>query len=264
MNENLKELLDQYVEKYNNANFIENDPISVPHQFKKTQDIEISAFFAAVFAWGQRPTIIKKSMELMQLMDNSPYEFITNHQEIDLRKMLEFKHRTFNTTDLLYFIQFLKYHYQSSDTLETAFRISNKDNDHTLKTRITNFHNYFFSLPNMPERTKKHLPTPMKQSACKRICMFLRWLVRKDNKGVDFGIWDEISPSELIIPLDLHVIRTANQFKLLTSDKSNWNNAELLTSEMKKLDINDPAKYDFALFGLSLDKEYLGYAPIKN
>ena len=259
-NLSLNIFLNEYVEKYNSTDFIVNDPISIPHQFSKKQDIEISAFFAAVFAWGQRATIINKGNELMKLMDNAPHDFIVNHCDSDLKKLLLFKHRTFNTTDLLYFIQFLQSHYRLNTSLESAFTIRNdKDDTNSLKIKIANFHDYFFSLPNLLDRTKKHIPTPLKQSACKRICMFLRWMVRSDNKSVDFGIWKEIHPKDLIIPLDLHVIRTANSLKLLDNERSNWNNAELLTVEMSKLDPNDPVKYDFALFGLSLEKEYKNF-----
>lgn len=194
----------------------------------------------------------------MDLMDNAPHDFILNHEDIELKKLLNFKHRTFNTTDLLYFIQFLRHHYQNNESMESAFLMSDGE-DASLKIKLVNFHNYFFSLPNMSDRTKKHIPTPLRQSACKRICMFLRWMVRNDKKGVDFGIWKQIDPKDLIIPLDLHVIRTANKFNLIDSEKSNWNNAEIITREMSKLDASDPVKYDFALFGLSLDKEYLNY-----
>ena len=192
----LKIFLDKKVNEYNRPSFIKDDPICIPHLFSKKQDIEIAGFFAAVFAWGNRKTIINKSKELMQLMDNSPYQFCANHASPDLKKLLRFKHRTFNDTDLLYFVEFLKHHYSKNNSLESAF-FNNKTATHShniVETALTYFYHYFFSLQDIPFRTKKHIASPEKNSSCKRLNMFLRWMIRNDSKGVDFGIWKKISP----------------------------------------------------------------------
>jgi uncharacterized protein (TIGR02757 family) len=222
--------------------------------FSSKQDIEIAGFFASIFAWGNRTTIIQKSKELMQLMDNAPHAFCTGHKESDLKKLLAFKHRTFNTTDLLYFISFFQEHYKKYDSLEDAFVLS-PDKDPA--ARLHQFHNYFFSFPDAPPRTKKHIATPIKGSTCKRLNMYLRWMVRKDNKGVDFGIWNRIKPSELICPIDLHVARVAKRFQLLDRTKIDWQAGLELTQYLKTLDPKDPVKYDFALFGLGVIEKYV-------
>jgi uncharacterized protein (TIGR02757 family) len=249
----LKDFFDSKVGQYNQASFIKEDPICVPHRFTKKQDIEIAGFFAAIFAWGNRTTIIQKSFELMKLMDHAPHDFCLNHQEKDLKKLMHFKHRTFNTTDLLYFISFLKYHYREYDSLESAFVLP-KEKD--MEARLTRFHQYFFSLEDPPERTKKHIATPYKGSSCKRLNMFLRWMVRKDKAGVDFGIWRKIQPSELICPIDLHVARVAKRFQLLDRKQTDWLAAVELTNYLRTLDPKDPVKYDFALFGLGVMEKY--------
>jgi uncharacterized protein (TIGR02757 family) len=249
----LKEFLDRKVDEYNQPSFIEYDPISIPHLFTKKQDIEIAGFFASIFAWGNRTTIINKSKELMKLLDDAPYDFIINHNEKDLKRLLQFKHRTFNTTDLLYFILFLKHHYWQSKTLETAFSKWMNKKDETTEKALLGFHDYFFSLQDAPVRTRKHIATPARNSTCKRLNMFLRWMVRKDNCGVDFGIWNTISPSQLICPIDVHVARVGKQFDLIQRKQMDWQTALELTNHLKKFDSNDPVKYDFALFGLGVN-----------
>lgn len=244
----LKIFLDKKVDQYNQPSFIKDDPISIPHLFTKKQDIEISGFFAAMFSWGKRTAIIKKSKELMQLMNMRPYAFCLNHHPGDLKTLLTFKHRTFNTTDLLYFIEFLKHHYSKHATLETAFTIHGK----TIEEMLTGFHHYFFSLEDAPRRTKKHISTPEKNSTCKRLNMFLRWMVRKDDRGVDFGIWKKISSSQLVCPIDVHVARVARKFNLLKRKQTGWQAAIELTDYLRSLDKDDPVKYDFALFGLGV------------
>lgn len=251
--ESLKDFFNSKVRQYNQPSFIQEDPISVPHTFTKKQDIEIAGFFAAVFAWGNRTTIIQKSFELMKLMDNTPYDFCLHHGERDLKKLMHFKHRTFNTTDLLYFISFLKYHYHKNDSLETAFVLPKEKE---MEIRLVYFHQYFFSLEDAPIRTKKHIATPYKGSSCKRLNMFLRWMVRKDKAGVDFGIWQKIKPSELICPIDLHVARVAKRFQLLDRKQTDWQAAVELTNYLRTLDPKDPVKYDFALFGLGVMEKY--------
>lgn len=245
----LKFFLDNKVALYNNSSFIKDDPICIPHLFTKQQDIEIAGFFAAIFAWGNRTTIINKSKELMKLMDNSPFDFCLNHTDNDLKKMLHFKHRTFNATDLLYFISFFNMHYSKHTSLENAFTKWMNKKDETIENGLKGFYHYFFSLADVPDRTRKHIATPEKNSSCKRLNMFLRWMVRKDDKGVDFGIWKNINPSQLICPLDVHVVRVAKELDILQRQPSDWQAALELTAYLRILEKTDPVKYDFALFG---------------
>jgi|TARA_B110000503_G_C7173487_1_gene425652 uncharacterized protein (TIGR02757 family) len=251
-NNELKEFLDEKVFLYNRKSFIAADPVSIPHEFSIKQDIEISGLFAAVFAWGIRKTIIAKCHELMALMDHRPYEFILNHSPTDLKSFLKFKHRTFNTTDTLYFIHWLKWYYSHNDTLETAFIQEGKDMYHSLK----GFHELFFSLEDAPDRTRKHLQTPERRSACKRINMYLRWMVRTDDCGVDFGLWKRLSPANLICPCDVHVDRIARKLQLISRKQTDWLTAVQLTENLKKMDPYDPVKYDFALFGLGVIEKF--------
>jgi uncharacterized protein (TIGR02757 family) len=252
LSDNLKNFLDSKVLQYNQPSFINEDPISIPHLFTKKQDIEIAGFFAAVFAWGNRKTIINKSKELMQLMNMQPHEFCLNQDVKRLKKLLEFKHRTFNPTDLLYFVEFLQFHYHHNNSLETAFTKWGNE----IEQMLTGFHYYFFSLKDVPARTKKHIATPEKKSNCKRLNMFFRWMVRNDDKGVDFGIWKNIQPSQLICPVDVHVARVAKRFNLLHRKQIDWQAAVELTDYLKQLDPDDPVKYDFALFGLGVMEKY--------
>jgi uncharacterized protein (TIGR02757 family) len=253
---NLKDFLDRKVLEYNKPSFIKDDPISVPHLFSRKQDIEIAAFFASIFAWGKRTTIINKSKELMKLMDNAPYDFISSHKEKDLQRMLQFKHRTFNVTDLLYFILFLKQHYSQAASLETAFSKWMNKSDENIENALRGFHSYFFSLQDAPVRTKKHIATPDRNSTCKRLNMFLRWMVRNDKAGVDFGIWKKIKPAQLICPIDVHVARVAKRFDLVKRKQVDWLTALELTEHLKRFDKTDPAKYDFALFGLGVVEKF--------
>lgn len=238
-------------EQYNQPGFIENDPVSVPHAFSKKQDIEIAGLFAAVFAWGQRKTIINKCKELLSRMDNAPHDFVLHHSEADLKKMVDFRHRTFNGVDTLYFIEFLKSYYTAHDSLENAFRVST--DDASVENGLINFHTTFFSLHDHPLRTKKHVPTPARKSTCKRLVMYLRWMVRSDSKGVDFGIWKTISPAQLVCPCDVHVERVARKLKLIKRKQTDWLTALELTQTLRMFDATDPVKYDFALFGLGLE-----------
>ena len=252
----LIDFLNQKVNQYNQPDFIKEDPIFVPHQFSLKQDIEIAGFFAAIFAWGNRKIIINKSIELMKRMDNAPYQFIKEHQESDRKSLIGFVHRTFNDTDLLYFIEFLQYHYQQYNSLEQAFLRNLESTDENVENALKGFYNYFFSLEYVPHRTTKHNATPSRKSSCKRINMFLRWMVRKDQNGVDFGIWNQIKPSQLICPIDLHVARVAKRFQLLNRKQTDWLAAVELTHYLKQLDASDPTKYDFALFGLGVVEKY--------
>ncbi len=250
----LKAFFDEKVLQYNQPGFIKDDPVCIPHLFTKKADIEIAGLFAAVFAWGNRTTIINKSKELMQLMDMAPHDFCLHHMDKDLQKLTDFKHRTFNATDLLYFIAFLKDHYTKHNSLEEAFLPFKKMGG--IEQALTHFHNYFFSLEHVPNRTRKHIATPYKGSTCKRLNMYLRWMVRRDKQGVDFGIWKKISPAELICPIDLHVARVAKRFGLLHRKQIDWQAAVELTTYLRTLDPKDPVKYDFALFGLGVMEKY--------
>lgn len=248
----LKKFLDKKVDTYNQPFFIKSDPICVPHQFTRLQDIEIAGFFASVFAWGNRTTIIQKSRELMTLMDNEPYQFCLQHQPDQLRRLLQFKHRTFNATDLLYFVQFLHYHYQQEESLQSAFTRHGQ----TVEEMLTGFHHYFFSLEDAPDRTRKHIASPARGSTCKRLNMFLRWMVRRDDRGVDFGLWTGIDPSQLICPIDLHVARVARGLQLLKRSQTDWVAAIELTTALRKFDKADPVKYDFALFAMGVSEKH--------
>jgi uncharacterized protein (TIGR02757 family) len=258
----LKSFLDAKVVQYNRPEFIQNDPIVIPHQFTLKQDIEIMGFWAATLAWGQRITIINKCRELITLMDGAPYDFIMNHKEPDLKKLLSFKHRTFNDIDTLYFIAFFRHHYEQFDSLEDAFlhnplpTLPKGEDLGGVTSMLNHFRSYFFSLPDFPHRTKKHVSSPLQKSTCKRLNMFLRWMVRKDNAGVDFGIWNRISPADLICPCDLHVDRVARKLKLITRKQTDWQTALELTDHLRQFDPADPVKYDFALFGLGMEERW--------
>ncbi|MFA6945998.1 MAG: TIGR02757 family protein [Pedobacter sp.] len=285
----LKDFLDLKVEQYDRPGFIENDPVCIPHLFSSRQDIEIMGFWASILAWGQRKTIINKCKELICLMDGAPYDFICNHQETDLKRFINFKHRTFNDTDTLYFIEFFKQHYSNHNSLESAFSISqpklfrdefleegldssgdietasapcylgelrNIKTGPLIENALNSFRTYFFSVPDFPLRTKKHVSSPSQKSTCKRLNMFLRWMVRNDDRGVDFGIWKSIKPSDLICPTDLHVERVARKLKLISRKQVDWQTAVELTENLRKFDPMDPVKYDFALFGLGIEEQF--------
>ena len=256
MQKQIISLLNQKVKQYNHPSFIANDPVCIPHLFTRKQDIEIMGLFAAIFAWGQRITIINKCKELIERMDGKPYDFILHHTDKDLKRLIGFKHRTFNDTDLLYFVNFLKDWYKEHPSLEKAFSGGIKPKDATVENGLNHFRKQFFSLDDAPTRTFKHVASPEQNSACKRINMYLRWMVRKDDKGVDFGIWNNIKTSQLICPLDVHVQRVATKLGLLQRTQSDWQAALELTQTLKTLDKNDPVKYDFALFGLGVDEHF--------
>jgi len=245
----VKALLDRKVEQYNRSSFIETDPISIPHWFSDPLDQEIAGFFAAIFSWGNRTTIIRKSQELMQLMGNAPSEFVRNATSSDLRPLNGFKHRTFNSTDLLYILDFLKRHYAEHSSLKKFFQ----GND--VKAGLVAMHRAFFEVDYAPDRTRKHIGTPERGSACKRLNMFLRWMVRKDERGVDLGIWDQPSPSHLMVPLDVHVHRTALKLGLMERKIADWKACEELTKTLRAFDAEDPVKYDYALFMLGIEQK---------
>ena len=243
----LKEFLDAKVKEINIAQFIEDDPICIPKSFKSKQDIEITAFWTATMAWGQRVTIINKCRELFALMDNSPYDFIVNHNELDRKRFESFKHRTFQFTDTLYFLEFLQWFYKRHDSLEEHF-MQYQD----VESALTAFNELFFHLPDAPQRTRKHVASPARKSTCKRLNMFLRWMVRKDEAGVDFGLWSNISPSILMMPFDVHVERVARRLGLLKRKQRDWRTVVELTETLRGFDPRDPVKYDYALYGLGV------------
>ncbi len=291
--DDLKNFLDRKADQYNHPGFVLNDPVCIPHKFSLKQDIEIMGFWSAMLAWGQRKTIINKCNELIDLMDGAPYDFVTNHQDTDLKRFSGFRHRTFNDTDALYFVEFFKQHYRDHQSLETAFvplgaarkeifrpdfmddNTSSAENtllaspvcylgdirassdvENPVERALNYFRQYFFSLPDFPVRTVKHVSSPRQNSACKRLNMFLRWMVRKDDRGVDFGIWNRIAPADLICPTDLHVERVARKLKLISRKQVDWKTALELTANLKTLDPYDPVKYDFALFGLGIEERF--------
>lgn len=246
-NHQLRDLLDDLVARYNTPDFIAADPISVPHRFSKPQDIEIAGLFAALFAWGRRDIAISKANQLMQLMGNAPHDFVLHHPAHDLRPIAQFVHRTFNGTDALYFVDFLQRFYARHNSLEDAFY-----HPDGIEQGLNQFSQLFFDCDYAPARTRKHVSSPARGSACKRLNMYLRWMVRRDDAGVDFGIWQKISPAVLVCPCDVHVLLAARQLNLINDLKNNWTNAVRLTDRLRQLDPQDPVKYDFALFALSL------------
>ncbi|MFT4523128.1 MAG: hypothetical protein ACI8ZN_002080 [Bacteroidia bacterium] len=246
----IKALLDEWVEKVNQPNFIANDPIQIPHRFSKKQDIEIAGFFAAILAWGNRKSIINKCTDLLNRMDNAPFEFVTNANDEDLKRISGFVHRTFNDTDAWFLLNFLKKHYAEYDSLERAFSFGINPNDQTVQHGLEHFYNCVFG--DQKIRTQKHIATPYKKSACKRLNMYLRWMVRKDNNGVDFGLWSAIKMNQLVCPLDVHVQKAASVLGLTHRKQADWQTALELTEVLKSFDAFDPVKYDFALFGMGV------------
>ncbi|HOA37320.1 MAG TPA: TIGR02757 family protein [Flavihumibacter sp.] len=250
------DFLNRKYEEYNRPAFIESDPVQVPHRFSQPADIEIAGLFAALFAWGNRRTIINKATELMALMDNAPHAFVLQHEEKDRQRFLSFAHRTFNATDLLYFLEFLQQHYRQHPSLEKAFLQGMQRGDKDTTGALDGFHRYFFSLDDAPARTRKHIAAPFRGSSCKRLNMYLRWMVRSDGRGVDFGIWQKIKPAQLVIPIDLHVARVAKRLGVLSRETVDWQAALELTDWLRSLDKNDPVKYDFALFALGVVEKF--------
>jgi uncharacterized protein (TIGR02757 family) len=253
----LKEELDHFAELYNRPNFIKDDPISVPHQYEKRQDIEIAGIIAATLAWGQRKTIIRSALRFLEPMGKSPHEFVLNHNEEDRIPFLEFKHRTFQPPDALAFLEFFQRFYRQYDTMEDAFARHITTYDPTVEKSIIGFHQAFMQLSSAPDRTRKHIASPERKSTCKRLNMYLRWMVRRDDKGVDFGLWKKINPSQLCIPLDVHVERIARRLNLIDRKQRDWKTTLELTEKLRELDPLDPVRYDFALFGMSIAEKDL-------
>ncbi len=253
----LKEFLNEKYDKYNRIDFIESDPISIPHQFTKKEDIEISAFLSATIAWGQRMTIIKNANTLIKLMDVSPYEFIMNAKEKDLKRFDNFVHRTFNGVDTIFFIRSLQNIYKKHGGLQNTFYPEKSSESNETMNAISNFRNIFFSIPHS-SRSGKHVSNPSKNSSAKRLCMYLRWMVRNDKRGVDFGLWKgaTLLPSHLMCPLDVHSGNVARKLGLLKRTQNDWKAVIELTDNLRILDPSDPVKYDFALFGLGVFEKF--------
>lgn len=247
--EKLREFLDEKVIQYNTPSFIEFDPIQIPHMYSGKEDIEISGFLVATISWGKRTTIVKNGKHMMELMGNSPYDFIMNHRDEHLKKIDGFVHRTFNATDFQTFIVALKHLYQHKKGLEGIFT-ENQTTD-SIQPAIHQLKKEFFTVPHL-ERTKKHLPDPLSGSAAKKINMYLRWMIRKDNAGVDFGLWKNISPSILSCPLDVHSGNVARKLGLLNRKQNDAKAVNELDEALRQMDVLDPVKYDFALFGLGI------------
>jgi len=249
----LKEFLDEKVELYNRPSFIDSDPISIPHRYTAKGDIEISGFLAATIAWGNRKMILKSSVRMMEILEDSPYEFIVNSSDCELDQAIRFVHRTFNMVDLAYFLKALRHIYRNKGGLETIFQ--NHKTSESLQPAIHELHKVFFELPH-EKRTERHVSDPFKGSAAKKINMFLRWMVRRDQKGVDFGIWDKIPPSILSCPLDIHSGNVARKLGLLNRKQNDAKAVAELDTKLRILDRSDPVKYDFALFGLGVNEKF--------
>ena len=251
LRQEIYQLLEEKYDEFNRKSFIASDPISIPHLFTKKEDIEIAGFLAATIAWGQRKTIINNANSLVQLMDSAPYDFVINHNSKDLKRFNDFKHRTFNSIDVCYFINALKHIYTTYGSLENVFA----KHQQNMQLSIHHFKTVFFEI-DYPERTTKHVSDPLKNSSAKRINMFLRWMVRKDKRGVDFGIWDKIDAKYLMMPLDVHTGNVGRKLGLLKRKQNDWKAVEELTDNLREFDKNDPIKYDFSLFGLGVFEKF--------
>ena len=253
-NSELKSFLDEKYDLYNRETFIDTDPIQIPKRFTKKEDIEIAGFLAATIAWGQRPTIIKNAKKLMQWMDEAPHDFVLNAEDSDLDIFAEFKHRTFNGEDAIFFIKSLQNIYKNHGGLETVFS-KPIANDGDAKDALAHFREVFFSIDH-PSRTEKHVSNVLKKSSAKRLNMFLRWMVRNDKRSVDFGIWKKMSPADLYLPLDVHTGRVGRKLGLLKRNQDDWPAVAEITQSLRQLDPMDPVKYDFALFGLGIFEKF--------
>ena len=247
----IKDLLEEKVRLYNTAAFVESDPVSIPHLFSKKEDIEVAGLLAATIAWGNRISILRNGRRLMELMGDVPHDYVLNHSKQDLSRLRTYVHRTFNGSDCAYFVTSLKNIYRNHGGLESAFTAAKGAR---LKECILHFRDIFFSLPHNA-RTEKHVSDPSKKSAAKRLCMFLRWMVRSDRKGVDFGIWKSIPSYELMLPLDVHTGNVSRRLGLLKRKQNDWQAVEEITAVLRTFDPVDPVKYDFALFGMGVNQD---------
>ncbi len=250
----VKQLLNQAVEHYNKPSFIPDDPISLVHLAETQQDKEIIGFWVSMIAWGQRKTIVNNGLRLMDMMDGRPHHFVMHHKPSQLAVFEKFVHRTFQPLDALYFIHWFRCFYHRHSSLEEAFTGGQPLEGEDTGPALQKFHALFFSLPEAPKRTMKHVAAPYRQATCKRLNMFLRWMVRHDDRGVDLGLWKQISPRQLLIPLDVHVDKTARRLGLINRRQTDWKAVTALTETLRTLDPDDPVKYDFALFGLGIEE----------
>lgn len=246
----LKEILEEKAELYNRINFIEDDPISIPHLFSKREDIEISGLLTAIISWGQRKTLIRNAREMMLRMDDAPFDFVMHHSETDLKRFQNFVHRTFNGNDCQFFIRRLGEVYRKHQSLETLFSVGSG----SIYDGILNFRNVMFDTL-VPQGTSKHLADPSTGSAAKRINMYLRWMVRNDKRKIDFGLWNSISMSDLMIPLDVHSGGVARKLGILQRKQDDWRAVEELTGFLRQLDASDPVRFDYALFGMGVNEK---------
>jgi len=253
--DDLKEFLEEKYREYNRNWFIDSDPVSIPHLFTKKEDIEIAGFLAATIAWGNRKSILTNANRLMQLMDNAPHDFVLNAKAADLKPLNAFVHRTFNGVDTTYFIKALNTIYKKHGGMERAFSAGIQKGDGDVANAISHFRALFFA-GSHPERTLKHVSNPIAGSSSKRLCMYLRWMVRSDEFGVDFGLWKGISPAILSCPLDVHSGNVARKLGLLARTQNDWRAVTELTNKLKEYDPADPVKYDFALFGLGVFEKF--------
>lgn len=251
--EDLRSFLDFKVNQYNRPEFIDQDPVTIPHLYSRKEDIEIAGFLIATLSWGSRATIIRNGGRLMERLDHAPYDFVLNHGLDDLQQLKGFVHRTFNGMDLEFFITSLKNIYLVHGGLESVFTVGCTPD--STQPAIVHVRNLFFSIPH-PERTTRHFSDPSRGSAAKRINMFLRWMVRQDNRGVDFGLWKKIRPDQLSCPLDVHSGNVARKLGLLTRNTNDARALGELDRNLRLLDSKDPVKYDFALFGLGVFERY--------
>ncbi len=249
----IRNLLEEKAGRYNSPSFIEGDPVQVPHSFTERENIEISGFLAATLAWGRRDIIVRNTFDLIHRMDNRPVDFLRNMSEDDLEIFRDFRHRTFTGEDCIFFMRGLKRMYVQGEGLYPAF-LEGYRRRKSLRDAILNFRESFL-LSGHRHRSRKHLADPSCNSAAKRINLFLRWMVRRDSKGVDFGIWEEIDPADLYIPLDVHTGNVARQLGLLKRRQNDWKAVEELTGVLKRMDPSDPVKYDYALFGMGIHEK---------
>ncbi len=249
--ENIKALLDEKYDLYNRPSFIESDPIQIPHQFSRAEDIEISGFLSATIAWGNRKMIVRNAKNLISIIENEPYDFVMNSSDFELDRIANFKHRTFNGVDLAFYLRSLKNIYTNHGGLRSII----EDDFVDVKTSFAKLREIFFSIEH-PQRTTKHLPNVVKKSAAKRLNMFLMWMVRNDKRGVHFGLWDKIPTKALKLPLDVHTANVGRKLNLLQRKQNDWKAVEEITSSLSNFDPNDPVKYDFALFGLGIFEKF--------
>lgn len=252
----IRDLLEDRYHRYCNTDFIPTDPISIPHRYTRAEDIEISGLFSATLAWGQRPTMLRNARDLMARMDDAPYDYVLQASEGELERLEGFVHRTFNTVDATWFVLALRHIYVHEGGLQAVFARALQPADADLGPGLMALHRLFFALPGAPARTRKHLPDVARGSAAKRLNMYLRWMVRNDRRGVDFGLWVHLSPALLLCPLDVHSGRVARSLGLLHRTQDDWRAVQELTTHLRLLDPTDPVKYDFALYGLGVFEKW--------